>query len=47
MTLSTIEAKYYAFTKTAKEIMWVRNLLTELGVQDRKPTLYFVTTKTL
>jgi hypothetical protein len=47
MTLSTIEAKYCAFTKATKEITWVRNLLVELGVQDSKPIHYFVTTKAL
>jgi hypothetical protein len=47
MTLSTIEEKYYTFTKVTKEVTWVRNLLAKLGVQDSKPTLYFVTTKAL
>jgi hypothetical protein len=47
MTLSTTEAKYYAFMKATKEITRVRNLLVQLGVQDSKPTLYFVTTKAL
>jgi hypothetical protein len=47
MMMPTIEVKYYAFIEATKEIMWVRNLLAKLGVQDNKPTIYFVTTKTL
>jgi hypothetical protein len=47
MMLSTTKAKYYAFMKATKEITWVRNLVVELGVQDSKPTFYFVTTKAL
>lgn len=47
MTLSVIEAKYYAFMKATEEITKVRNLLAQFGVQDSKPTIYFVTTKAL
>jgi hypothetical protein len=47
MMLSTIEARYCAFTEATKEITGIKNLLAEFGVHDSKPILYFVTTKAL
>ena len=36
---STLEAEYYAMGDAAKEAVWLRQLLTDLGVQQTDPTV--------
>ena len=37
--LSTAEAEYVAATEAAKELTWLRNLLTELGLEQPNPSI--------
>lgn len=37
--LSTAEAEYVAATEAAKELIWLRNLLTELGLAQPNPSI--------
>src|SRR6266481_2244671 len=39
VSLSTTEAEYIALTHTAKQMMWIRRLLNEIGLDQRDPTL--------
>jgi len=41
ITLSTAEAEYVAASETAKEILWLRQLLTEIGFSQRAATVMF------
>ena len=38
MALSTTEAEYIALTEGAKEMVWLRRLLEELGLAQTEPT---------
>ena len=40
MALSTTEAKYIGITEAAKEALWLRRLIDELGVEQSKVTLF-------
>ena len=42
VTLSTTEAEYVAAVEAAKEAIWTRNLLTELGYKFNSPSTIFV-----
>ena len=39
--LSTAEAEYRAATHCAKEVLWLRNLLSEIGRTEREPTTMY------
>jgi hypothetical protein len=39
VALSTCEAEYMAGAEAAKEIIWLRNLLEELGYPQQGPTI--------
>jgi hypothetical protein len=41
VTLSTTEAEYVAANKAAKSLMWMRNLLIEIGFPQPAPTVLF------
>jgi hypothetical protein len=41
VALSSTEAEYLAVTNAAKEAIWLRNLLTELGYRQHQPTPLF------
>ena len=38
MSLSSTESKYVALADTAREVMWLRNLLEGLGYEQHAPT---------
>ena len=38
--LSTIEVEYIGITEAAKESLWLRRLIVELGVEQSKVTLF-------
>ena len=38
VTTSTVEAEYLALRSTVKDIMWLRNLLVDLGCPQQEPT---------
>lgn len=40
MARSTAEAEYRSMAHATAELLWVQSLLTELGIQFAKPTLY-------
>ena len=40
VTLSTIEAKYMALTSEAKESIWLKGLVSELGIAQDFATVY-------
>jgi hypothetical protein len=42
VALSSCESEYMAITEVAKEIMWMRILLTELDIQIATPTVIYV-----
>ena len=42
VTVSTTEAEYVAAVEAAKEAIWLRNLLTELGYKFSTPSTLFV-----
>ena len=39
--LSTAEAEFVAATEVAKDVLWVRGLLTELGMPPKSPAVIF------
>ncbi|XP_058445651.1 uncharacterized protein LOC131426903 [Malaya genurostris] len=41
VTLSTMEAEYVALSEAAHEVVWLRNLLKELGQEQIKPTVMY------
>jgi len=41
VSLSTAEAEYVAATEAAKDVMWVRHLLTAVGMTPKQPTRFF------
>jgi transposase InsO family protein len=41
VTLSTVEAEYVALCSVTQEIVWMRELLRELGAAQRKPTIVY------
>ena len=41
ITLSTAEAEYVAASETAKEVLWLRQLLSEIGFPQRTATIMF------
>ena len=45
VALATAEAEYRAATIAIKEIIWLRRMLGELGMEQRSPTLMFEDTK--
>ena len=42
VTLSTTEAEYVAATSAGQEILWLRNLFTELGYNLSSPSMLYV-----
>ena len=42
VTLSTTEAEYVAATEAGKEIMWMRNILTEMGYTPSAPSQLWI-----
>jgi hypothetical protein len=40
VVLSTIEAEYIAITEAAKELLWIKKFLQELGLQQERYLLY-------
>lgn len=45
VALSTMESEYMAVTEAAKEIIWLRRLLADLGLAQEGPTTLFVDNK--
>jgi len=42
VALSTTEAEYMALSETTKEVIWLRQLLSDLGYQQQSPTTLYV-----
>ena len=41
VALSTTEAEYIAITEAAKELLWMKKFLQELGLQQERYVLYY------
>ena len=42
VALSTIEAEYMALSEATKEVIWIRQLLADLGYPQRSPTILYI-----
>jgi len=41
LTLSTTEAEYMALTKAVKEGIWLKGLVSDLGIHHNQASLYY------